>query len=577
VNNKHKKLLVVLTMHRSGSSAITNSLPVLGVHLGDSLLPGIEGNNPKGFFEDQDLNALNIEMLKAVGNDWHHLAPLDGTDFDLLQRRGFILRATEMLRAKTKDIDTFGFKDPRVSKLLPIWQKVFAYCRFEVGYLLILRNPISVARSLHQRNAFVSGKSYLLWLQHVLAGVTQTEAAKRVIVDYDEFLLSPDSYLETCAERFGLKVDLQRLHTYKSEFLDPALRHTHFAHEDFALEFTCPHLVHDVYSELRECTRGARDQDETQIQERAIAWTHELERLKPVLLLTDTLSSQVDDYYHLAMQRGMEIANQRKVLSLQDTQFRENEQARRVELAALQTKVGELTQSIAQFEEGQRKTALAQATHDRDATKEQMLREQELNDRLLTTSNKLLMLEEEYRQTLFDNEKAGAYERNNLIASLAEAQHSLARLTDIQDYLAELTAARELQQQEAHVARENALSAEKLALQADLDRLNAEWTASEQTLNARLHALQAEFDRDRQTLEQRSTDHQREMNDLQKLRLASDDQTHALEQDIQSSRQTAETLQNELAQLRSTLSWRWTAPIRTLRRWLAVTYVRSGA
>ena len=57
---------MVLGMHRSGTSAITKGLEVLGVNLGDNLLPP-KDDNPKGFFEDRDLVNLNERVLEKIG------------------------------------------------------------------------------------------------------------------------------------------------------------------------------------------------------------------------------------------------------------------------------------------------------------------------------------------------------------------------------------------------------------------------------------------------------------------------------------------------------------------------------
>lgn len=67
-----QRLIVVLGMHRSGTSAITRALKVMGVELGDRMMPPVEGNNDKGFWEDIDLNALNIQMLDAIHHEWNH-------------------------------------------------------------------------------------------------------------------------------------------------------------------------------------------------------------------------------------------------------------------------------------------------------------------------------------------------------------------------------------------------------------------------------------------------------------------------------------------------------------------------
>ena len=54
-----KKIIVVIGMHRSGTSALTRALEVLNVHLGDNLMKPIADVNDKGFFEDLDINKFN--------------------------------------------------------------------------------------------------------------------------------------------------------------------------------------------------------------------------------------------------------------------------------------------------------------------------------------------------------------------------------------------------------------------------------------------------------------------------------------------------------------------------------------
>ena len=144
------KLIVVLGMHRSGTSVIARGLKVLGAHLGNNLdAAGID--NPKGYWEDLDINALNVEMLNFLKNDWHFLTPIQSEDVDTLHRNGYFLRAVEMLRKKMAQAPIFGFKDPRVAKLLPFWKKIFAHGQFKTYYILAIRHPLSVIKSLAAR------------------------------------------------------------------------------------------------------------------------------------------------------------------------------------------------------------------------------------------------------------------------------------------------------------------------------------------------------------------------------------------------------------------------------------------
>jgi hypothetical protein len=116
-------LIIVLGMRRSGTSLVTKSLELMGVDLGTSLLPPA-ADNPKGFFEDSDINKLNIDMLNATNSDWDSTRFHTNTDVEELCDQGFFDRAIALLNKKLSQTSIFGFKDPRVCKLLPIWQKV---------------------------------------------------------------------------------------------------------------------------------------------------------------------------------------------------------------------------------------------------------------------------------------------------------------------------------------------------------------------------------------------------------------------------------------------------------------------
>lgn len=595
MNAERKKLIVVVAMHRSGSSAITNALPLLGVHLGDSLLSPIEGNNAKGFFEDEELNALNIEMLKFVGNDWHHLVGLSELDFERLQLHGFQLKAIELLRAKTREIGAFGFKDPRVSKLLPFWQKVFAHCDFEVSYLLTLRNPISVARSLTQRNAFAPGKSYLLWLQHVLAGISQTQGANRVIVDYDDFLHDPDGYLKLCARQFGLNLNESKLQGYKSEFLDLGLRHTTFTPEDFSREITCPPLANEVYSALRECALGQCDLDSTDVARRSAAWTNELERLKAVFVLTDTLSAQVDEYYHAAIECGQLLNNQREVSRSLEQRLIEAEQQGLKDASQLRERVRELSEQNTSLDDACRQATVAESNRERDTANQQATREHEFNARLLAERNESQRIADDCRQTLMSDRAAAAMERENLIRALIEAQRSVANGVEVQNQLNAAFKSHATEQLQAHVTRENALRAENRSLHLEISRAAEQRAEAERTLNDRLYELQIELrsvktedsaqidalNAQLQELKSNLADghasfkqhvavQRDEHLDLKQLLQSATDQLRTFEREIQVSRTANETLEAELFALKTTLSWRCTAPFRSLGRRLRI-------
>ena len=288
----NNKLIVVLGMHRSGTSAITRGLQVMGVELGDKLIAPIEGVNAKGFWEDIDLNALNIEMLNAIDSDWHHLTPIEPSNVDILRKKGYFFRAVEMLRQKVSSVPIFGFKDPRVAKLLSFWKEVVRYCQFDVSYVIAVRHPLSVVKSLAIRDGIETGQSYLLWLGHVVTSLTGSIGEKRVLVDYDRLMQSPGRELMRVAECIGSEIDHTELQSYKNDFLDQGLRHTVYDLKDLLLDDTCPFIVREIYTALLDVASNKTKFDDVELQNKVVHWSDEFTRLRSSFLLIDKISAQ---------------------------------------------------------------------------------------------------------------------------------------------------------------------------------------------------------------------------------------------------------------------------------------------
>ena len=251
-----KKLIVVIGMHRTGTSLITRGLQVMGVNLGDNLLPAMAEVNAKGFWEDADINAFNIEMLHAINSEWDCLTPITTTNIQQLEHQGYFLRAVELLRKKVAQVSVFGLKDPRIAKLLPFWGMVFDHCNYDVSYLLTIRHPLSVVKSLQKRDNLSAEKSYLLWFTHVITALTFSMRKQLSLVDYDFFMQHPSSELERLARGLGLSVNHQELQFFLDQFVDNNLRHTHYALDDLVLDAACPFPVQDVYSHLLKIASG---------------------------------------------------------------------------------------------------------------------------------------------------------------------------------------------------------------------------------------------------------------------------------------------------------------------------------
>ena len=303
-----QKCLIVLGMHRSGTSAITRGFKVMGVELGDNLMPPVANENATGYWEDLDIKALNSEMLHAIGSDWHYLTPIQSDDIEVLRKKGYFLRAGKLLRKKIGESPVFGFKDPRVAKLLPFWKVVFSQCQLDVSYILTLRHPLSVVMSLAKRDGFEAEKSYLMWLGHVIVSLSETAGEKCILIDYDHLMQSPDFELKRLAKKLDLKIDSTELQNYKTAFLDKELRHTVYDLNDLLVDDACPPLVWEIYVTLMEVASNKKRVDNLSLQKKVAIWASEFERLKSPLALVDRLSIKNTAVTQALTERDAQIA-----------------------------------------------------------------------------------------------------------------------------------------------------------------------------------------------------------------------------------------------------------------------------
>jgi len=363
----NKELIVVLGMHRSGTSAITRGLQVMGVELGDRLMPPIEGNNAKGFWEDIDVNALNNEMLSEIGSDWSYLTAIDSIDVETLRKQGYLLRAVELLRQKVGNAAIFGFKDPRVAKLLPFWKVVFEHCQFDVRYILALRHPLSVVKSLAKRDGIDAKHSYLLWLGHVITSLAGSSDDMRMLIDYDRLMQNPDRELLRVAEFAGLVMNSAELKIYKDEFLDRELQHTVYELNDLLLDDTCPPIVSEVYAALHEVASDKSKLDDSALRNKITTWSEHFERLKVSLRLIDELLTQTAAVAGTVAERDRQILGLAQTIHDKEVHIGNLAHAlaeRDGRILDLDGRVLELDHALA--ERDGRIVALTQAVHDKD-------------------------------------------------------------------------------------------------------------------------------------------------------------------------------------------------------------------
>jgi len=218
--------VVVVGMHRSGTSLLTRLLGLAGVELGrEEELAGPAFDNPRGFWEHEELRAVDDELLALLGGSWAAPPPEP-----LAERLAGPECAPQRARARTLLDErfgaarVFGFKDPRASLLVPFWRDLLPQ---RTAWVLALRHPLEVMDSLARRNGLPRLVAEDLWRRYTVAAWRDAPEGARTVVRYERLLEDPVAEVERVREVLDLPLpplDDARRAAIRAE-ADPGLRH----------------------------------------------------------------------------------------------------------------------------------------------------------------------------------------------------------------------------------------------------------------------------------------------------------------------------------------------------------------
>lgn len=218
--NKTRRWVLVLGMHRSGTSAVAGALAHTGIAFGDSFIE-LQGDvNEKGFWEHAELVAINEALLQELGGAWYDPFTL-AARFEQGWRPSAALftRMCSFLRdPEFADAPLCGLKDPRLSILLPCWQQAITEVGDQACYLLMNRDLDQVARSLQKRDQMNPLLGGLLWGEYTLSAEAYTRGQPRCWLDYEVMLADPTRALAQIQQQLALPA------VSGVDFIDPAMQ-----------------------------------------------------------------------------------------------------------------------------------------------------------------------------------------------------------------------------------------------------------------------------------------------------------------------------------------------------------------
>ena len=118
------RAILILGMHRSGTSALAGLLARLGVELSDDLYGADAEANARGFFEHRGAVALNASILDALGSRWDDIGSLPQGWWRREELAPLKDDLRQLIRKDFTGVPTWGLKDPRLCRVLPLWLEV---------------------------------------------------------------------------------------------------------------------------------------------------------------------------------------------------------------------------------------------------------------------------------------------------------------------------------------------------------------------------------------------------------------------------------------------------------------------
>jgi len=262
---QRRPIVLVLGMHRSGTSLCSHILSALGVDMADKIPgPGAtspQPSNPRGHWERWEIVEFHDRILGLFNREYlghfHDFAlPVAWwADPRVVQIRREIVAFLEQRMGS----EYFGFKDPRTVRLMPVWHQILSELKLAPKIVLCLRNPAQIGRSLSVRDGLDPEIGEYRWLVHIVDFFRYTKNFDFCTVEYEEWFNNPSVNIEKLQKFLDLQWQQSEadLALVLSGIIDPSARHDDSDHREAGQP-----LVRTLY---KLASRAAQDGERDQI------------------------------------------------------------------------------------------------------------------------------------------------------------------------------------------------------------------------------------------------------------------------------------------------------------------------
>lgn len=225
-----KKVIIVLGMHRSGTSLAAQICRCMGGYLGEeNELMAANEANLDGYFENIEIVDIDDSILELCGKKWYSVGE---PEMNFHSRQ--IIKAMEKLEAVLKKLlqkaGTVVIKDPRIPMLLPLWGRVLEGLGVRTDYVWVIRNPLEVAESLMKRDGYSREHGLWLWIQYNFSILKYLNGKEYLLLNYQEMLGNYQAF-QKISKIFDRELD-ENLKQELSHILKHEYYHSKFLFQD---------------------------------------------------------------------------------------------------------------------------------------------------------------------------------------------------------------------------------------------------------------------------------------------------------------------------------------------------------
>ena len=188
--------VVVLGMHRSGTSVVSRVINLLGLPLcrDDDLISGQD--NPTGYWESGSLVKFNDRLLKMFGGSWV-FPPQLSRNWENAPRVAASRGEGARVFRRVYPSEEWVWKDPRACLTLPFWRTVW---RESPVVLFVSREPVEIYLSLRKRDGLGKAHSIALWERYTRSALLAAHGLPMVTISYDQLMQDPSGTIATLRE-----------------------------------------------------------------------------------------------------------------------------------------------------------------------------------------------------------------------------------------------------------------------------------------------------------------------------------------------------------------------------------------